>query len=142
MSSPPTGCTLLGMQPGSERKCCHVIWMTRGGRSWFKIAAAARFCEHAVRRASLALGWRAEVVAVLPDRVHVLVAVPPDQDRRTISRTLQRAATGILVEAEALPRLRSPIWEGDGWCAVLPTASSVATVRTTLRRRIYESGAT
>jgi REP element-mobilizing transposase RayT len=71
------------MQRGPEgTKYCHLVWATRNGQSRFKIAATAPFCEHAVHHACAAMGWRPELTAVLPDRVHILVAVPSEVERR------------------------------------------------------------
>ena len=125
------------MRSGSEgTKCCHLIWVTRNGRSWFKIAAAARFCERAVHHACATLGWKAELIAVLPDRLHVLLAVPAAEDRRTVSRRLQQTATRLLADAHVLPQQAQPLWAGDGWCAVLPNAVSATAVRRFLRQKV------
>jgi len=125
------------MRNGVEgTKLCHLIWTTRDGRSWFKIAAAARFCERAVHHACASLGWKPEVIAVLPDRVHVLVSVPPAVDRWTVSATLQEAATRLLADGGVLPEEPAPVWAGEGWCAVLPSAASAAAVRRVLRKRL------
>ncbi len=128
------------MRNGSEgTKPCHLIWMTRDGRSWFKIAAAARFCERAVHHACATLGWKPEVIAVLPDRVHVLVSVPLAEDRRMVSPRLQQAATGLLADGRVLPQDAGQVWAGDGWCAVLPSAVSAAAVRRLLRQKLAAS---
>ncbi len=125
------------MRRGSEgTKCCHLIWATRDGRSWFKIAAAARFCERAVHHACTSLGWRPEVVAVFPDRVHLLVTVPAGEDRRTISSRLQQATTLLLEDAQFLPDLAGSLWTGQGWCAVLADPLSAATVRRLLSQKL------
>jgi REP element-mobilizing transposase RayT len=117
-------------------KCCHLIWMTRDGRSWFKIAAAARFCEHAVRHACTTLGWRLDVIAIFPDRIHLLVTGPQGPDRRTACRGLQHAVAHLLADTQLLPPTAEPLWAGNGWCAVLPTALSVAIVRRALVDRL------
>jgi hypothetical protein len=110
--------------------------MTHRSRSWFKIAAAARFCEHAVRHACTTWGWTVEVIAVFPDRVHVLARAPNGRDPRPASRTLQRAVAHLLEDAHVIPPLAEAVWAGDGWCAVLPSAASVQAVREMLRRKL------
>jgi REP element-mobilizing transposase RayT len=121
-------------------KCCHLIWMTDRGRSWFKIAAAARFCEHAVRHACISRGWTPELVAVFPDRVHLLVRLPARTEARAASRGLQGNVTRLLTtDAQVIPSRGGPLWAGDGWCAVLPSGASVKTVREMLRRRLEVS---
>ncbi len=128
------------MPRGSEgTKCCHLIWVTRDGRSWFKIAAAARFCERALHHACTTLGWIPEVVAVFPERVHLLVRVPAAEDRRTISARLQGAATQLLADGNVLPDTAGPVWAGLGWCAVLPNAVGASTVRRLLREKLAAS---
>ena len=123
-------------------KCCHLIWMTHHGRSWFKIAAAARFCEHAVRHACTSLGWQLDLVAVLPDRVHLLVLVPPHEDRRRVSARLRDATTQLLADAAVVPKEAGTLWGDPEWCAVLPNAVARATVRRVLRERKaqYDAG--
>jgi REP element-mobilizing transposase RayT len=122
-------------------KCCHLIWMTHDGRSCFKIAAAARFCEHAVRHACTSLGWRLDLVAVLPDRVHLLVMVPAREDRRTVSTRLRQATTRLLADANLVPREAGTMWEHE-WCAVLPSAVAAVAVRRVLceRKGHYAAG--
>jgi hypothetical protein len=121
-------------------KCCHLIWMTHRGRSWLKIAAAARFCEHAVRHACISRGWTPELVAVFPDRVHVLVHLPAHTEARTASRGLQRVVSRLLTtDAQVIPPRDGPLWAGDGWCAVLPSGTSVRAVRDMLRRQLEVS---
>ena len=130
------GATFPGMDARAERaKCCHLIWMTHRGRSWFKIAAAARFCEHAVRHACTSLGWTLDLVAVLPDRVQILVVVPAREDRRTVSARLRKATTQLLADADVIPRGAAAPWAGDAWCAVLPNAVAQAAVRRVLHER-------
>ena len=125
------------MRNGVEgTKQCHLIWMTRDGRSWFKIAAAARFCERAVHHACATLGWKPELIAVLPDRVHVLVSVPLTEDRWSVSRRLQRQTTNLLAEGQVLPAGAGSVWAGSGWCAVLSNAVSTAAVRRVLREKV------
>lgn len=124
------------MDTGAEgAKCCHLIWMTHRGRSWFKIAAAARFCEHAVRHACISRGWTPELVAVFPDRVHLLVHLPARMQARAASRGLQRVVTRLLTtDAQVIQPRTGPLWAGEGWCAVLPSGASVRVVREMLRR--------
>jgi REP element-mobilizing transposase RayT len=125
------------MRNGLEgTKQCHLIWMTRDGRSWFKIVAAARFCERAVHHACATLGWKPEMIAVLPDRVHILVAVPATEDRRTVSPRLQEATTRLLADGRILPEPAGPVWAGDGWCAVLSNAVAASAVRRVMREKV------
>jgi REP element-mobilizing transposase RayT len=131
------------MRSGVEdTKQCHLIWMTGNSPSWLKIAEAARFCERAVHHACAALGWKPEMIAVLADRVHVLVTVPLTEDRRSVSPRLQQATTRLLADGGVLPEHAGPAWAGDGWCAVLPSAVSAAAVRRVLRERVavYRAG--
>jgi REP element-mobilizing transposase RayT len=109
--------------------------MTHRGQAWFKIAAAARFCEHAVRHACNALGWMLEVVVVLPDRVQILLVAPAREDRRAISHRLREVTTRLLMDANVVPRGVEHVWDDDGWCAVLPSAVAHAAVRRVLRER-------
>lgn len=128
------------MRRGPEgTKSCHLIWATRNRRSWFKIADAARFCERAVRHACTSLGWTPELVAVLPDRVHLLVSVPETADRRTISPRLQLATTRLLQDAGMLPRQAAPLWDGEGWCIVLTNAVAAAAVRRVLGQKMIST---
>jgi REP element-mobilizing transposase RayT len=127
----------FSMRSGEEgTKLCHLIWMTRDGRLWFKIAAAARFCERAVRHACTAQGWKPETIVVLPDRVHILVLVPLAEDRWSVSPRLQQATTHLLAESGVLAEGTGPVWTGDGWCSVLPSAVSAAAVRRVLREKV------
>jgi REP element-mobilizing transposase RayT len=128
------------MRRGLEgTKSCHLVWVTRNGRSCFKIAEAARFCERAVHHACTALGWTPELVAVLPDRVHSLVTIPATEDRRTVSVRLQKATTQLLRDGNFLPDGEDRVWAGEGWCAVLPNAVAAAAVRRVLARRLTET---
>jgi len=130
------------MQRGPEgTKYCHLIWATRNGRSWFKIAEAARFCERAVHHACATLGWKPEMIVVLPDRVHILVAVPVAEDRRSLSSRLQELVTHLLEDGHVLVGATEPVWASEGWCSVLPSGVSAAAVRRVLRekRAKYES---
>jgi REP element-mobilizing transposase RayT len=117
-------------------KYCHLIWVTRNGRSCFKIAEAAQFCERAVHQACATLGWKPEVVAVLPDRVHILMPVPPAENRWRVSPRLQQAVTRLLRHGGRLPGAAGPVWASTGWCSVLPSAVSAAAVRRVLRERM------
>jgi REP element-mobilizing transposase RayT len=121
-------------------KQCHLIWMTRDGRSWLKIAEAARFCERAVHHACATLGWKPEIIAVLPDRVHILVTVPVTEDRWSVSPRLQQVTTHLLADGGVLSHQAGPAWAGDGWCAVLPSAVSAAAVRRVLREKVAAYG--
>ncbi len=76
------------------------------------------------------------MIAVFPDRVHVLVRVPARGDPRAMSRELQRAVAHLLNDAQVIPRLNDPLWAADAWCAVLPSETSVRAVREMLRRRL------
>lgn len=76
------------------------------------------------------------MIAVLPDRVHILVAVPLTEDRRSVSPRLQRAVTRLLDDGRVLPEAPRPVWAGVGWCSVLPSAVSAAAVRRVLREKV------
>jgi hypothetical protein len=124
------------MRQGSEGlKCYHVIWVTPAGHPWLKIAGAARFCEHAVHHACAQLGLGPELVAVFPDRVHLIVTAA-GLDRRAVNTQLREAVTRLLRDAHVLPAAGGPPWEGEGWCATLPNAISAAAVRRTLVGRL------
>jgi REP element-mobilizing transposase RayT len=124
------------MQRGLEgTKYCHLIWATRDGRSWFKIAEAARFCERAVNHACATLGWKPELIVVLPDRVHILVAVPAAEDRTSLSPRLQEMVTHLLQDGRVLVEATEPVWASEGWCSVLPSGVSAAAVRRILREK-------
>ena len=130
------------MQRGPEgTKYCHLIWATRNGRSCFKIAEAARFCERAVHHACATLGWKPELIVVLPDRVHILVSLPVAEDRASISPRLQQLVTHLLQDGQVLAGATGPVWDGEGWCSVLPSGVSAAAVRRVLREKMarYES---
>lgn len=125
------------MQPGPEgTKYCHLIWATRNGRSSFKIAEAARFCERAVHHACATMGWKPELIAVLPDRVHILVAVPAAEDRGSVPRRLQELVTPLLQDGHILAPDDGAVWAGQGWCSVLSNAVSIAAVRRVLREKM------
>lgn len=129
------------MQRGPEgTKYCHLIWATRNGRSWFKIAEAARFCERAVHHACATLGWKPELIVVLPDRVHILVAVPVAEDRGSVSPRLQKLVTHLLQDGRVLVGATEPVWASEGWCSVLPSGVSTAAVRRVLREKIANYG--
>lgn len=76
------------------------------------------------------------MIAVLPDRVHVLVEVPPDADRRSVSAKLQDATTQLLADGHVVSEQAGSVWAGDGWCAVLPSAVAASTVRRVLREKV------
>ena len=125
------------MNRGPEgTKYCHLIWATRNGRSCFKIAATARFCERAVHHACATMRWKPELIVVLPDRVHILVAVPASEDRRSVSPRLQQAVTHLLQDGKVLADTAETVWAGHGWCSVLPSVVSAAAVRRVLREKL------
>ncbi len=125
------------MRQGSEgSKCYHVIWATPAGHPWLKIAGAARFCEHAVHHACAQLGFVPDLVAVFPDRVHLMVTAAASVDRRAVNTQLREVVTRLLRDAHVLPVAPGSPWEGEGWCAALPNAISAAAVRRTLVARL------
>jgi REP element-mobilizing transposase RayT len=129
------------MQRGTEgTKYCHLIWATRNGRSCFKIAEAARFCERAVHHACASMGWKADLIAVLPDRVHILVAVPGGEERASLSPRLQQVVTHLLQDGRVLDQDAGPVWASEGWCSVLSNAVSVSVVRRVLREKTASYG--
>ncbi len=89
-----------------------------------------------MHHACATLGWKPETIAVLPDRVHVLVAVPAEEDRGTVSPRLQQAVTRLLGDGRVLAQDGDKVWAGDGWCSVLSNAVSVAAVRRVLREKM------
>lgn len=123
------------MPERSPPRWCHLVWTTARRRPWFKIAAVAGFCERSVRSACAALGWTADTVAVFPDQVHLLIAVPNPLPRRQVCHVLRRAVTRTL-RASTLPfPAHASLWEDPGWCAVLASPAAVTVVRRQLHDR-------
>jgi len=62
--------------------------------------------------------------------------VPLAEDRWSVSPRLQQATTHLLAESGVLAEGTGPVWTGDGWCSVLPSAVSAAAVRRVLREKV------
>ncbi|MSR05620.1 MAG: hypothetical protein EXR93_00905 [Gemmatimonadetes bacterium] len=122
------------MQPRpAATKWCHVTWSTARHRKCFNIAAQARFCEQAIEDECARAGW-AGVVALLPDRVHVLVEVPTTLTRASVVRRLRDTATLVVRRAGLAPGV-GQVWEDGGWCSVLTSGLAVEAVRRHVRQR-------
>lgn len=78
-------------------------------------------------------GWAGEV-AVLPDRIHILVEVPVTAAREAVLARLRELATQVARRAGAGPRV-GHVWEGNGWCSVLTNAPAIDAVRRHIRDR-------
>ncbi len=110
-------------------KWCHLTWATFRGRQRFKIAATAQFCERAIQDQCNRSGFDVDIVAVLPDRIHVLVQVPHFYRRDEILRRIKGAALRALRTHSVIRRWEIRIWEWGGWCAVLASSKAVWVVR-------------
>jgi REP element-mobilizing transposase RayT len=125
------------MRMGLESpKYYHVVWVTPPDHAWLKIAAAARFCEQAVRQACARLGLGLVLAAVFPDRIHLLITAPADRDRQAVGDGLRQAVCELLREAGLAAAAGGSPWQGSGWCAPLSHAAAAAAVRRALERRL------
>ncbi len=77
------------------------------------------------------LGWPGEV-ALLPDRIHVLVEVPGHVSREELIRNLRRVSTEVVqgLAGNAMPR---QVWEDSCWCSVITNGPAVDAVRRRIR---------
>jgi hypothetical protein len=116
--------------PPAAAKWCHVTWPTARHRKCFNIAVHAKFCEQALMRQCAREGWPAEV-AVMPNRVHILLAVPAVLPRHAVLSRLLAIAGDVARRAGAAGQVR----EGRAWCAVLTNAAAVQAVRRHIRAR-------
>lgn len=88
-----------------------------------------------MRGACGTLGWTVDAIAILPDQVQLLVAVPHALPRQAVGGILRRAVTTTL-RGSSLPfPTRAHLWENRGWCAVLASPAAVTVVRRQLRMR-------
>ena len=117
--------------PSAATKWCHVTWSTAQHRKSFNIAAQSRFCERALRDECTRHGWSAEV-ALLADRIHILVEVPAVAPRDAVVSRLRDLATQVVRRAGAASKV-AQVWEGAGWCSVLTNAVAVGAVRKHIR---------
>jgi len=112
----------------ARTKWCHVTLSTYRRRKLFKIAETARFCEHLLRRTCREEGWRVAAIAVRPDTVHALLAVPCVLSRDRIVRRLRSAAARAVHGESVCPGGRR-VFETGHWFAVLSDGARVATIR-------------
>ncbi len=117
----------------SATKWCHVTWSTARHRKCFNIAAHARFCEQTIEAECARHGWSG-VVALLPDRIHLLVEVPAGAARRAVVARLRAIATDVIRRAGVVPAAGS-LWEDGGWCSVLTNGPAIEAVRRQVRER-------
>lgn len=110
-------------------KWCHLTWATFRGRQLFKVAATAQFCERAILEQCVRSGYTVDIVAVLPDRVHVLVEVPVYSRRKIVLKGIKAAALSALRSYAVIRRWEMRIWQWGGWCAFLSSSQSVWVIR-------------
>ena len=110
-------------------KWCHLTWATFRGRQLFKVAATARFCERAILEHCARSGYRVDIVAVLPDRIHVLVEVPVYFRKKVGLKDIKAAAIAALRSYAVIHRWEIRIWQWGGWCAVLSGSKAVWIIR-------------
>jgi REP element-mobilizing transposase RayT len=110
-------------------KWCHLTWGTFRGHRRFKIAATAQFCERAIRDQCIRSGYRVDAVAVLPDRVHILIKVPVVSRKKEVLRKVKTAAIAALRTHAVIHRWEIRIWQWGGWCAVLTSSKAVWVIR-------------
>ncbi|HKI94963.1 MAG TPA: hypothetical protein VJ992_06695 [Gemmatimonadales bacterium] len=123
---------------GTDTKWCHVALAAQRGRKIFKIAGTARICERAVRAVCAQRGWTVEVIAVRPDTIQTLVAVPSTLPHPTVAATLADALRSALRRAHVVPRWRRRVFGEPGWCAVLTNAAALGALRRHLARTAPE----
>lgn len=74
------------------------------------------------------------MVALLPDRIHVLVEVPAAAPRASVVARLRDVATQVVRQAGMSSRV-GQVWEDGGWCSVLTSGTAVEAVRRHVRER-------
>lgn len=73
-------------------------------------------------------------MALLPDRIHVLVEVPAVAPRASVVARLRNLATQVVRQAGMASRV-GQVWEDGGWCSVLTSGPAIEAVRRHLRER-------
>lgn len=114
---------------GGALRWCHVVWPTFRRRELFKIPAAARFCERAVRDCCSRCGWTVDTIAITNCQIHLLMRAPAAVQRSEIIRVLQRQTATALRHRGLAPRWERRLWDEWAWCGVLSSATSVLAVR-------------
>ncbi len=69
---------------------------------------------------------------MLPDRVRVLVEVPPGVQREELIRTIRTAAT-TLARRSGVAKNVQRVWEESCWCSVVTNGVAVEAVRQRIR---------